>query len=111
MYCIEKQYDIDADRFKCIINTDELDPFSDSITLYAKVDNGSCILTDDGFTSYNFMCFGKKLETEFDGDIIVKGKWSDLDQLVQEELELIIQAYNKLKQGIKNDWTYLWRIS
>lgn len=103
MYCIEKQYDIDADRFKCIINTDELDIFSDSIQLYAKVDNDNCILTDDGFTSYNFMCFDKKLETEFDGDIIVKGKWSDLDQLVQEELELIKQAYNKLKQGIKND--------
>lgn len=90
---IGKQY-----RFSCIIDTDVLDPFSDSIQLYAKVDdNDNCVVTDDGYTSYNFMCYGQKLETDSDGDIVVKGKWSDLDQLVRKEINLIMQAYSKLK--------------
>lgn len=104
MYWIKRRYTIDGKKFNYVIDTDELYPFNDGLQLYAKVDNGSCILIDDGFTSYNFMCFGKTLETKFDGDILVKGKWSDLDQLVQEELKLIKQAYSKLKPvGEVND--------
>lgn len=97
MYVISKRYDIDGKKFKCLIDTDELDRFDDSIQLLAKVDNGNCILTDDGYTKFNFRCCGQRLETEFNGDIVVKGKWFYLDKLVEKELKLIRQAYSKLK--------------
>lgn len=97
MYWIEKRYTINSKKFNCVIDTDELDPFNDGIQLYVKVDNDNCLVTDDGFTSYNFQCFGRNLETEFSGDIIVQGKWSDLDQLVQEEVKLIKQTYDELR--------------
>lgn len=104
MYWIKKRYNIDSKKFNCVIDTDELDPFDTSIQLYAKVDNDNCLLTDDGFTSFNFQCFGQNLETEFNGDIVVKGKWFYLDELVEKELKLIKQAYSKLKPvGEVND--------
>lgn len=97
MFWIKKRYTINSKKFNCVIDTNELDPFNDAIQLYAKVDNGNCLLTDDGFTSYNFQCLGRNLETEFNGDIIVKGKWFCLDKLVEKELKLIRQTYDELR--------------
>lgn len=103
MFWIKKRYTIDGKKINYVIDTDELDPFNDSIQLYAKVDNGNCLVTDDGFTSYNFQCLGQTLNTDFDDEIVVKGKWSDLDQLVQEEVKLIKQAYNRLSLTGEHD--------
>ena len=97
MYWIKKRYTINSKKFNCVIDTDELDPFNDGLQIYAKVDNDNCLVTDDGFTSYNFQCLGQTLNTDFDGDIVVKGQWSDLDHLVQEEVKLIKQAYDRLR--------------
>lgn len=103
MYWIKRRYTIDGKKFNCVIDTDELDPFNDGLQIYAKVDNDNCLVTDDGFTSYNFQCLGQTLNTDFDGDIVVKGQWSDLDHLVQKELKLIKQAYNRLRLTGEHD--------
>lgn len=103
MYWIKRRYTIDGKKFNYVIDTDELDPFNDGLQLYAKVDNGNCLVTDDGFTSYNFQCLGQTLNTDSNDDIVVKGKWSDLDHLVKEEVKLIKQAYDRLRLTGEHD--------
>lgn len=81
-----------------VIDVDELDPFSDNIQLYASKNDNDCIISDDGYTNYNFICWGQRLTSKNNNDeIVVSGKWSDINDLIDKELNLIRKAYKKLK--------------
>lgn len=76
-----------------IMVTDSFDPYDDCIELYAHVKGENCTITDDGYTNFNLICFGKADSAD---EITVKGKVSDLDNLINKELKLIYHAYDIL---------------
>ena len=107
------------DFFDIVILTDKItDPFGDSLEFYALKQENKCLLYDDGYASYNLLCFDKpkmkrKITTpmalaisdeeekqqksqKYTDSIYLVGDWQNLAALVSQMVEQTQQVYQPL---------------
>lgn len=108
-----------VDFFDIIILTDKItDPFGDSLEFYALKQEDKCLVYDDGYASYNLICFDKpkikhkittpmalaiadeaekqKKSPKYTDSIYLVGDWKDLATLVSQMVEQTQQVYQPL---------------
>lgn len=97
-----------------------LDPFNDSLEFYAIRQETQCLVSDDGYASYNLLCLGKpeikqnvspaiaqalshdqkaaqrELLKQTD-NLYVIGEWTNLDQLVSQLVLKTQKVYQQIK--------------
>lgn len=107
------------DFYDVVILTDTItDPFGDSLEFYALKQEDKCLVYDDGYASYNLICFDKpkikhkittpmalaiadeaekqKKTQKYTDSIYVVGDWKNLAALVRQMVEQTQQVYQPL---------------